>query len=238
MAVIKNKMDTTNSNTNHYYLHIEGMDLAGKSTTSEIFAQISEIEWIVRDKRLTQDNPIYDFALGLSKKEGVSSETLGYMYLAALIQDIKFFKLDSNIIQDSTILLRSLNYYKSVYLNNELVQAFSKLIQQHPTPNKSFYLTADICSRRQRLAQRIKIAPEKLTSMDLLIQNDPNKFIHIDESLQELSVKIFNSEVIDTSKMSVMEVVNCIQKGYSTSTRSIVSSHGKMKRRTNATGRK
>lgn len=193
------------------------MDLAGKSTVSKIFAQISEIKWIIHDKRLTQDNPIYDFALGLSKKDGFNSETLGYMYLAALMQDIKNFKLDANTIQDSTLLLRSLNYYTNVNSNDELAQGFSKLIPQHPTPNKSFYLTADICSRRQRLAQRMESAPEKLTSMDLLIQNDPIRFIQIDESLQDLSVKIFNSEVIDTSKMSVMEVVKCIQKGYSIS---------------------
>lgn len=230
-------MDNINSNTYKYYLHIEGMDLAGKSTASKIFAQKSGIKWIIHDKRLTQDNPIYDFALGLSKKGGFNSETLGYMYLAALMQDIKNFKLDANIIQDSTLLLRSLNYYKNVDVNDELAQAFSNLIQQHPTPNKSFYLTADICSRRQRLAQRIKTAPEKLTSMDLLIQNDPNRFIQIDESLQDLSVKIFNSQVIDTSKMSVMEVAKCVQKGYSTSMRRIVTSQGKTNRRGDAKGR-
>jgi thymidylate kinase len=231
-------MDNINSNPDKYYLHIEGMDLAGKSTASKIFAQISGIQWIIHDKRLTQDNPIYDFALGLSKKDGFNSEALGYMYLAALMQDIKNFKLDANIIQDSTLLLRSLNYYKNVNLNNELAHAFSNLIQQHPTPNKSFYLAADICSRRQRLAQRIKIAPEKLTSMDLLIQNDPNRFIQIDESLQDLSITIFNSEVIDTSKMSVMEVVKYIQKSYSTSMRRIVSSPGITNRRSDAKGKK
>ena len=74
--------------------------------------------------------------------------------------------------------------------------------------------------------------------MDLLIQNDPNRFMQIDESLQNISVNIFNSEVIDTSKMSIMEVVKCIQLGCSASIQRIVLGQGITNRRGDANGRK
>lgn len=204
-------MNRVTSKHSLFFLHIEGMDLSGKSTAAKNFANTSEMYWTINDKRLTESNPIYDFAWDLGRKGSHSSVILGHLYLISLMEDIKNFRLKTSVIQDSTLLLRSLNYYKSVKINDELAQAFAKFIPGHPVPNKSFYLTANIDSRRQRLERRIKQMPEKLTSMDMLIINDPCRFMQIDESLKELSVKIFNSQIIDTSEMSELEVVERIR---------------------------
>jgi len=205
-------MNQTKSKNNIFFLHIEGMDLSGKSTVAKIFAETSKLNWVINDKRLTENNPFYDFAWDLGKKGRHSSEILGHLYLESLKEDIKNFRPNKNILQDSTLLLRSLNFYKTVEINNELAHSFAKLIPEHPLPNKSFYLTADIESRRQRLEKRIKQMPKKLTSMDMMIMKDPHRFMQIDKSLCELSVKIFNSQVIDTSEMDEIEVVECIRR--------------------------
>lgn len=205
-------MDTNKlqGDTKHYFLHIEGMDLAGKSTISNKIADNSVLEWVINDKKLNQSNPLYDFALEQGKKDIHNSDTMGYLYLAALMEDLRIFKHETNIIQDSTLLLRSLNYYKTLGKNDDLVNAFSLLVLKHPKPNKSFYLTADINTRRNRLENRILSTPKKITTMDMLIKNDPKKFIWLDKSLMDLSVNYFNSYIIDTSKMSDTEVVEKI----------------------------
>lgn len=204
-------MNQVTSKNSLFFLHIEGMDLSGKSTAAKNFANTSEIYWKINDKRLTESNLIYDFAWDLGKKDGHNSVILGHLYLISLMEDLKNFRLKTSVIQDSTLLLRSLNYYKTVKVNDELSQAFAKLIPEHPVPNKSFYLTANIDSRRQRLEKIIKKMPKKLTSMDMMIIKDPCRFMQIDESLKNLSLEIFNSQIIDTSKMSEIEVVECIR---------------------------
>jgi thymidylate kinase len=204
-------MEILSQENKPYFLHIEGMDLAGKSTTAEKFVQASTLKWTINDKRLTQVNPIYDFAWGIGKKKICDSDTLGYLYLADLMEDLKAFQINGNIVQDSTLLLRSLNHYKTVGNNEKLVQAFTALVPKHPMPDKSFYITANIDVRRSRLEKRISQMPGKLTANDMLIKNNPVEFIKIDESLKELSVKYFNSKVIDTSYMTEQEVVECIK---------------------------
>ena len=203
----KNKLQ---GNTKRYFLHIEGMDLAGKSTVSNKIADKSVLEWVINDKKLNQSNPLYDFALEQGEKNIYNSDIMGYLYLVALMEDLRTFKHETNIIQDSTLLLRSLNYYKTLGKNDDLVRAFASLVSKHPKPNKSFYLTADINTRRNRLENRILSTPKKITTIDMLIKNDPKKFIWLDKSLMDLSVNYFNSYIIDTSKMSETEVVEKI----------------------------
>lgn len=53
--------------------------------------------------------------------------------------------------------------------------------------------------------------PEKITSMDKMILEDPKRFEQINLSLMELSIKVFNSIVVDTSNMTEDEVVKYIR---------------------------
>jgi thymidylate kinase len=194
----------------NHYIHFEGMDLAGKSTVARQFSQTSDLDWIINTAKLTKINPILDFTNRIAKSGVYDSEILGDMYLAALKADIRKFQANGNIIQDSTILLRSLNFYKTLG-DERLYNGFLKLVKEHPVPDKSFYLTANIDARLKRLNLRIKEMPEKITENDLMIKNDPNKFIQMDESLRDLSVSNFGSQVIDTSNLSVNDVVDIVQ---------------------------
>lgn len=192
-------------------LHLEGMDLAGKSTIAMLIAKEGKKHWQVNDKRLTTHNDIYEFAWGKSKSQVYSSEIMGYMYLAALLNDIDQFHLDVDLIQDSLLALRSLNYYIAVQPNCDLEQLYRTALLRHPQPDKSFYLTASIEARKKRLAKRIQTNPTKITNMDMLIMKNPDLFRRIDNSLQNITVEAFNSTVIDTSEMSEKEVFDLIQ---------------------------
>jgi len=203
-------MDKSQHGFKPYFLHIEGMDLAGKSTVSNKIVSSSTLEWVINDKRLTTSNSIYDFAWEQGKRGVYNSDIMGYLYLSALMEDLRMFEQKNNIIQDSTLLLRSLNYYKTLGKNDNLVHAFTLLLPRHPRPDKSFYLTADINARRNRLKSRMLLAPKRLTIIDMLIKNDPKKFMWLDNSLRDLSISCFNSYVIDTSKMSETKVAEQI----------------------------
>lgn len=199
------EIDATN-----YMLHLEGMDLAGKSTISKIFSETSNNKWVINDKKLTNSNKIYDFALKNFKN--YDSETLGFLYLASLLEDIKTFKLNKNIIQDSTLLLKSLNYYKLVDKNIFLEERFMDIAKIHPLPNKSFYLTCSMEVRTDRLQKRIRDKSKEITKIDRMIIDEPKKFIDMENSLRDLSIQIFNSKVIDSSEMNEFEVVDIIRK--------------------------
>lgn len=198
-------------NNDKHLLFFEGMDLAGKSTVAKEFAETSVLTWEIHNKKLSKINPIFDFTSNLGRQEIYQADVLGHMYIAALIDDLNRFKRDKNIILDSTILLRSMNYYKE-HGYERIVEEFEKLAYQYPRPDKFFYLTADIETRKRRLFKRINEFPGLVSSNDMLVVNNPERFIRMDESLKNLSIKYFKSEVIDTSKMDEKEVVYEIKK--------------------------
>ena len=192
-----------------YFLHLEGMDLAGKSTISSLISERSQLNWVINNNKLTEDNQILEFTNNLGKAGAYDDEIYGYLYYVSLMADIKRFVLTENTIQDSTLLLRSINYH-TFQKNYKLVRLFSELIELHPTPDKSIYLTADIDSRIKRLAQRIEKEPGKVSKNDSLILTSPDKFMRMDKELANLSQKYFNSTILDTSNMTEDEVVDYI----------------------------
>ncbi|MBU5457369.1 hypothetical protein [Oscillibacter sp. MSJ-31] len=192
-----------------YYLHIEGMDLAGKSTIADIIAGRSGEKWEIYNNCLSQNNPIQQFEKQIKSQKLYDDEIYGYLHYVSLLADIKKFELTENVIQDSMLLLRSINYHKEKG-NIDLVQLFEALAPKHPIPNISVYLTANIDSRKKRLLNRIESNSKTLTQNDLLILNDSGKFEKRDIGLMELSQKYFNSIVLDTSNMSETETADYI----------------------------
>lgn len=192
-----------------YFLHLEGMDLAGKSTIARKIKERSKLEWVINNNRLSEKNNIYTFTNEVGKQNLYDDEIYGYLYYVALMADIKKFKHEKNIIQDSTLLLRSINYHINEG-NDKLVRLFEDLVDIHPVPDISIYLTTDIESRIKRLATRIQNNPESISKNDSLILTDPEKFVKMDMKLSEISQKYFNSYVLDTSKLNEDEVVDHI----------------------------
>lgn len=196
-------------NADFCLLHIEGMDLAGKSSVAEAIKEKCCLDWKINNNSLCDKNIIYQFIDDIAKQDLFDDEVYGNLYYVALLADLKKFVLSSNIIQDSTILLRSINYHTELE-NINLAKKFEELIEIHPVPNYSFYLTADINSRIERLIKRMKLNQKEISKNDYLILQNPEKFKEVDNRLFELSSKYFNSILIDTTNLTIEEVADYI----------------------------
>ena len=212
------------------FLHLEGMDLAGKSSIAKIIKEKSSLNWEINNNRLSDKNEIYNFIDKTSKEKLYDDEIYGYLYYVALLSDLKRFKVDKDIIQDSTILLRSINYHLE-HGNYQLAKMFENLIELHPIPTHSIYLTASIDTRLSRLAKRIEQNPEKVSKNDLMIINNKEKFIEMDNKLFSLSKKYFGSILLDTSDLTIEEAADYIIEKYSLHKDSFDKKKLKIKRR-------
>lgn len=194
-----------------HYLHIEGLDLSGKTTLAHNYADASPLEWQINSNALGQGNPIWELADDLRKKDAYDAEVVGNVYVAGLMADIRSFKeLQIHTIQDSTVALRSLAYH-IVHGTPRLADALQDLVKEHPRFDASFYLAATIEARLQRLDKRMREHPEEIAPDDLMVVRNPERFMAMEGVLREWSTKIFNSVVIDTTNMTpemVLEEVN------------------------------
>jgi thymidylate kinase len=196
------------------YLHIEGMDLSGKTTLAHNYAAASPLEWQVNSNALGQGNPIWELADDLRKKDAYDAEIVGNVYVAGLMADIRGFKeLQINTIQDSTVALRSLAYHV-VRSTPRLADALQDLIKEHPRFDASFYLAASMEARMRRLDQRMRERPEEVAPDDLMVVRSPERFMAMEGVLREWSSKIFGSVVIDTTNMTPEMVVAEVNRQY------------------------
>lgn len=192
------------------YVHFEGMDLAGKSTATHLFAVQSGEAWAVRRNSMDVDNPLFLLADSMRKDDGYSAETLGNLYIAALMADIeKFERPATNTIQDSTILIRSMAYH-AVNRTPRIVEAFSDILPTHPRFDNSFVFTASIEARQERLQQRMRDNPEEVASDDLMVLRNPEKFMAMEKVLVDLATSAFGAVLINTTELSPQEVCDTV----------------------------
>lgn len=183
------------------FIHVDGMDLAGKTTITRSFINQSGLDWEIRRNRLSKSNPIHDLADYLRKEEIYDLEVIGNLYYAALMADIRDFQEPkTNTIQDSTIILRSIAFH-TVQNTPRLPEMFKDLIKEHPKFDASFVFTANIEERKKRLEKRIKENPEQISSEDMMVINKPEKFLAMEKCLIDIAKANFNSKVIDTSNL-------------------------------------
>ena len=138
-----------------HVVHIEGLDLAGKSTATQALLDRhpgSEL----RRNALTEGNRPFLLADELRRGAGTSAETLGQLYVAALRRDIATYEPPSTeTVQDSTILLRSLAFNTVIGATN-IADELWDLLPYHPRFRTSIVLTASIEVRLDRLKQRYR----------------------------------------------------------------------------------
>lgn len=176
-------------------IHFEGLDLAGKSTVCRLFREHARGEWQVRRNSLIVDNPVYDLA-DRFRKERKDEEMVGWLYYAALLLDLEQFEPAADpVIQDSTILLRSLAFHK-VRGTPFLVDRLESLIDRHPRFDRSFVLVADHQTRLERLAKR---RTQNLGPEDLLVRDTPERFYAMERLLVDYATRYFSAVVLDTS---------------------------------------
>jgi thymidylate kinase len=154
------------------YVHIEGMDLAGKTSATDLFIARRDEDWEVKRNSLSGDNPVRDLADAMLDSGEFSVETVGTVYAAALMADFdRFTRPDAPTIQESTIILRSIAY-QAVNGTPRLTELFEGMMDRHPKFDASFMLNASHEARMARLAKQER----HFSNHDLLIVRDPVKF--------------------------------------------------------------
>jgi len=198
------------SNERPLYIHFEGMDLAGKSTASRNFRETVGGEWNIQRNSIVRDNPIYKLADSLRLENAYDTETLGNLYVAALMADIRSFEWpDVNTIQDSTIILRSLAVH-TVMGTPRISEVLHDMLPQHPKFDASFVFTATMDARLARLEERIKNQPGQVSEEDFFVRDKPEMFLAMEACLVDIAKDTFHSVVIDTSSIAPDVVVGKI----------------------------
>jgi len=177
------------------HVHFEGLDLAGKSTVCRLFREHARGEWQVRHNALTPDNPIYELADRLRRERG-GEESIGWLYHAAVLLDLERYEPPAgDVIQDSTVLLRSLAFHK-VRGTPGLADRLETLLDRHPRFDCSFVLVADHRTRLDRLAKR---RLQNLGPEDFLVRDEPERFCAMERQLVDYATRHFRAVVLDTS---------------------------------------
>lgn len=186
-------------NMNSQTIHIEGLDLAGKSTICRNIVKLGNFE--KRNNSILSEglNPIHKVAEVFRKEKTLGNADLGWLFYGALLLDLKdYIPSETPIVQDSTLLLRSIAYH-SVFGDKELAKKFRELIPQHPRFAFSCLLTASLDVRLERLRGRISRGNDR--PEDYLIRENSKGFKEMEDILIELVKNEFNGIVIDSSNL-------------------------------------
>ncbi len=186
-------------------IHIEGMDLAGKtSARNRLAAQLGG--WAVRSNQLCERNVVFAVADRLRRENTLDAASLGHLFVAAVGADLQWYQPASKpLIQDSTVLLRSLAYHR-VNQTPGVVEALERFLPKHPRFTISVVLTASLKERCARLRMRRSRAPNEVADDDLMVEQDPNRFLAMERELIDIAVEHFSARVIDTSNLNELEV--------------------------------
>lgn len=178
-------------------IYIEGLELAGKSTTCRLLRDRLKAEY--RHCSFLPGNPIYDCASAMHVARKMKNDTLGGLFLGSVIRDLeRYAPPDHFVVQDSTSVLRSIAYH-SVVGDPGLADAFRELLPRCPRFGASFVLWSGTEVRLKRLEGRISRHHD--LPKDFLIRDDPAKFARMQDIIIETAREWFGAEVVDTSAM-------------------------------------
>lgn len=192
---------------------IEGLDLAGKTSTCRTLVREMLPAPHHHRNALTQGNPLYEIADRLRRGRGLSGAHLGPIYAAAMALNLaQYAPPATTTIQESTIGLRSFAHYKARGME-DLAKAFATLLDDpaHPKFACSIVLTASIPARRARLEKRRSEAPSEVADDDLAVIATPDTFRRMEDILIDEATRRYRATVIDTSTMTAPEVVFAVR---------------------------
>ena len=181
---------------------IEGMDLSGKTTITKYLSELMSIERI-QTRTLSDDSAIYDFTVAQSKKGKLHPDLINKLYTLAIYEDLYNYKPkeDSIILQDSYFALRSYALMQRKYPET-LAKEVHKLLQLFPKPELAFYLTASTEERLRRNEKRDK----PMAYMEKLLVSNPKEFETIERNLRDVTVSLFDAEIINTQDKKPNEI--------------------------------
>ena len=178
-------------------IHVEGLDLAGKSTICRFIRDSFGFQ--LRNNILVSGNPTIQETDYLRKNDLLDDASLGRRYFVALKYDLDHYSEGSErIVQDSTIIVRSIAFH-SVLGDPALAESFRELLPRHPRFTRSVVLVASDEVRLKRLegrCSRKNDSPE-----DYLIKRDPGAFHRIEDIIIDLVVNQFGGAIVDSSEM-------------------------------------
>jgi thymidylate kinase len=193
-------------------MHIlfEGLDLAGKSTVCRRFAQQAAGTWAIRRNAMAKENRVQAFADELRKADALEDEALGWLYLAALRADIALLAQEpqdvGNIVQDSTILVRSLAHH-TARNRTHLAEEFRSLKDLLPRFDHVFLCVADRDTRLRRLQKRRKT---ELSPEDFLVRDDYGRFQQMEQLVADFITGELGGTLIDTSGLENEERLSMV----------------------------
>lgn len=188
----------------------EGLDLAGKSTVCRRFVQQAAGTWTIRRNAMAKENRVQAFADELRKADALEDEALGWLYLAALRADIALLAQEppdsGNIVQDSTILVRSLAHH-TARNRTHLVDEFRSLKGFLPRFDHVFLCVADRDTRLRRLQKRRKT---ELSPEDFLVRDDYGRFQQMEQVVADFITGELGGTLIDTSGLENEERLSMV----------------------------
>ena len=193
------------------YVLFEGLDLAGKSTAVRDFAEASDIDWHIRQKTVTDANAIRDLAASLKRDTTISDATRGWMYYASFRADLDLLvPPTAPTLQESVTAFRSIAFH-SVLGDRDLAQEFQRNIDKLDIFSSAFILTATIQARQRRLEQRLQSDPASVSPVDLIVRDQPHKFLEMEEIMIDAVRRAAPHAVtIDTTATPRPDVVDII----------------------------
>lgn len=192
------------------YIHFEGMDLAGKSTATQLLTANSGEAWEIRHNTVDPNNRVYRLADRLRQESAYTATTMGPLYVAASLADIEHFKRpEINTVQDSTIILRSMAWH-AINRTPGVIEAFREVLPRFRIFDRSFVFTASIQARQQRLERRMAEAPSTVDDEDLMVIRKPERFMAMETTLVDIARTAFDAVTIDTTDMTPGDVQTAI----------------------------
>ena len=179
-------------------IHIEGLDLAGKSTICRFIRD--NYGFKLRNNALTEDNPLIKTADDHRKNKTLDDSVLGSLYLNVLRYDLAHYHESdqTRIVQDSTIIVRSIAFH-SVVGDPKLAVAFRQLLPDHPRFTRSCVLRSSDEVRLKRLQGRCSRKHD--SPEDHLIYTSPELFHKMENIIIDLVCNEFGGTIIDSSEM-------------------------------------
>lgn len=189
------------------YIHIEGTDLAGKTTVANEFMARQTTPWEHRQNSILKNgNALNLIADEMFETGAYRKITLNLAYAAAILVDLDAFTWPSvDTLQESTNIVRSIGHAR-LDDSREVETLLTQGLQSHPNFDHSFYLTASPEARLERLSLR-----EDTSRHDMILLHDADRFFAMDKISAEVSVARFNSKIIDTTDLTVQEVVDILE---------------------------
>lgn len=200
------------------YIHLEGLDLSGKTSVS---LKILEKKPLYKRRYNSllpdiQENPYLIKADVLNNSDNPNLKNLFDLFKDAINYDINNITEQNHpLVQDSTILIRTLaNLSTSNLIDYSMEKNLINLGERYPKFTKSVVLTCSYKVRKERLTKRKKelSKAERLVKDYFLIESNPDLFFEKERKLIKYSQDIFNSEILDTTNMSIEEIYSHIFK--------------------------